>query len=123
MVSLLSISELRAAAHAGRVAARVHGQIYSLTQKETQQKKPFYELILADAETRFVLRAWNDAPNFKLCAELKQGAFLEALFIKTFALKLVPEGPYTLAARMGLRAEDELRWENLEPTDLSVEGG
>jgi 3'-5' exoribonuclease len=59
------------------VAARVHGQIYSLTQKETQQKKPFYELILADAETRFVLRAWNDAPNFKLCAELKQGAFLE----------------------------------------------
>jgi 3'-5' exoribonuclease len=77
MVSLLSISELRVATQAGRTAARVHGQIYSLTQKETQQKKPYYELILADAETRFVLRAWNDSPNFKQCAEQEQGAFLE----------------------------------------------
>jgi 3'-5' exoribonuclease len=77
MVPLLSISELRAAAQGGRTAARVHGQIYSLLQKETQQRKPYWELILADAETRFVLRAWNDSPNFKLCAEFAQGAFLE----------------------------------------------
>ena len=77
MVHLLSITELRAAAQAGRTAARVHGQIYSLLQKETQQRKPFWELILADAETRFVLRAWNDSPNFKQCAEFAQGAFLE----------------------------------------------
>jgi len=77
MVSLLSISALRSASQSGRVAARVHGQIYSLLQKETQQRKPFWELILADAETRFVLRAWSDTPNFKQCAELTQGAFLE----------------------------------------------
>jgi 3'-5' exoribonuclease len=77
MVHLLSISELRAAAQSGRTAARVHGQIFSLLQKETQQRKPFWELILADAETRFVLRAWNDSPNFKLCADLAQGAFVE----------------------------------------------
>jgi 3'-5' exoribonuclease len=77
MVSLLSISALRTEAHTGRTAARVHGQIYSLLQKETQQRKPFWELILADAETRFVLRAWNDSPNFKQCADFKQGEFLE----------------------------------------------
>jgi len=77
MVSLLSITELRSAAQTGRTAARVHGQIYSLAQKETQQRKPYWELILADAETRFVLRAWNDSPNFKQCMELAQGGFLE----------------------------------------------
>lgn len=77
MVSLLSISELRHAAQAARTAARVHGQIYSLLQKETQQRKPFWELVLADAETRFVLRAWSDAPSFKQCTELAQGEFLE----------------------------------------------
>jgi len=77
MVHLLSITELRSAAQAGRTAARVHGQIYSLVQKETQQRKPYWELILADAETRFVLRAWNDSPTFKQCAELAQGSFLE----------------------------------------------
>jgi len=77
MVHLLSISELRAATQAGRTAARVHGQIYSLLQKETQQRKPYWELVLADAETRFVLRAWSDSPNFKQCVELAQGGFLE----------------------------------------------
>jgi 3'-5' exoribonuclease len=77
MVHLLSIAALRSAAQAGRTAARVHGQIYSLLQKETQQRKPYWELILADAETRFVLRAWNDAPVFKQCAELAQGDFVE----------------------------------------------
>jgi len=77
MVHLLSITELRAAAQEGRTAARVHGQIYSLAQKETQQRKPYWELVLADAETRFVLRAWNDSPNFKQCAEMAQGAFVE----------------------------------------------
>ena len=77
MVSLLSIADLRKASQAGRTAARVHGQVYSLLQKETQQRKPFWELILADAETRFVLRAWSDSPNFKQCAELTQGVFVE----------------------------------------------
>ena len=60
-----------------------------------------------------ILRFFSHAP--------KQGAFLEALFAKTFALKLVPEGPYTLAARIGLRAEQEQRWEALEPTQLAAE--
>jgi len=77
MVSLLSIAELRTATQTGRTAARVHGQIYSLVQKETQQRKPYWELVLADAETRFVLRAWSDSPNFKQCMDLEQGGFVE----------------------------------------------
>jgi 3'-5' exoribonuclease len=77
MVHLLSITELRAATQAGRTAARVHGQIYSLLQKETQQRKPYWELVLADAEARLVLRAWSDSPAFKQCMELAQGSFLE----------------------------------------------
>ncbi|HEX4084426.1 MAG TPA: HD domain-containing protein [Chthoniobacteraceae bacterium] len=77
MVHLLSINALRAAAQASRTSARVHGQIYSLVQKETQQRKPYWEMVLADAETRFTLRAWNDSPTFRQCAELAQGGFVE----------------------------------------------
>lgn len=77
MVRLLSITELRKEAQGGRIAARVHGQISSLLQKETQQRKPFWEMILADAEAKFVLRAWSDSPSFKQCAENAQGTFLE----------------------------------------------
>jgi 3'-5' exoribonuclease len=77
MVSLLSIAELRTATQGTRVAARVHGQIYSLLQKETQQKKPYWEVVLADAEARFTLRAWSDSPSFKQCASLATGGFLE----------------------------------------------
>jgi recombination associated protein RdgC len=52
----------------------------------------------------------------------KPGALLEALFAKTFGLKLVPEGPYTLAARIGLGPAQETFWDSIEPTDLAVEG-
>ena len=40
------------------------------------------------------------------------------LFHKTFGLKLVPEAPYTLAARLGLDEERERAWDQLEPTSL-----
>ncbi len=50
----------------------------------------------------------------------KQGALMEGLFTKTFGLKLIPEGPYTLAARLGLSKADEKVWDDLEPTVLGV---
>ena len=40
------------------------------------------------------------------------------LFHKTFGLKLLPEAPYTLAARLGLDPTQEAAWEALEPTAL-----
>jgi hypothetical protein len=44
------------------------------------------------------------------------------LFTKTFGLKLVPEAPYTLAARIGLAKAQEKAWEALEPTLLTRAG-
>jgi recombination associated protein RdgC len=41
------------------------------------------------------------------------------LFTRTFKLKLVPEAPYTLAARLGLGKAQEAAWIAAEPTDLS----
>jgi recombination associated protein RdgC len=43
------------------------------------------------------------------------------VFDKTFHLKLLPEAPYTLAARTGVLtlAEREAAWDALEPTDLT----
>jgi hypothetical protein len=48
----------------------------------------------------------------------KPGALMAELFEKTFALKLVPESPYTLAARLGLSKAEEKAWEDLERTSL-----
>ena len=45
---------------------------------------------------------------------------MEGLFTKTFGLRLIPEGPYTLAARLGLSKADEKIWDDLEPTVLGV---
>ena len=41
------------------------------------------------------------------------------LFTKTFGLKLVPEAPFTLAARLGLSEEQQRAWDALEPTFLT----
>jgi len=45
----------------------------------------------------------------------KPTAAMTDLFGKTFGLKLVPEAPYTLAARLGLTKAQEKTWESLEP--------
>ncbi len=73
----LTITELRRAAMEGRIEAKIHAQIETLTHKETSQQKPFWELNLADAEAKLKLRAWSDSPNYKQCAELDTGGFLE----------------------------------------------
>lgn len=50
-------------------------------------------------------------------------ATLIDLFQKTFAgLKLVPEAPYTLAARLGLSEAEAEAWDRLEPTALAGAG-
>ena len=51
-------------------------------------------------------------------ASPKQGALLAELFTKTFALKLVPETPYTLASRLGLTKAEDKAWEEIEPTSF-----
>jgi recombination associated protein RdgC len=44
------------------------------------------------------------------------------LFEKTFGVKLVPEAPYTLAARLGLSKAEDQAWTKLEPTQLMAAG-
>lgn len=48
---------------------------------------------------------------------------MQDLFTRTFGLKLVPEAPYTLAARLGLTKAQEEAWQKLEPTSLATEEG
>ena len=76
-MELLSIAELKRLAQSGRLEAAVHGQVEMIAKKETRDQKPFWELILADAEAKLTLRAWSDSPNFGQCADLEKGAFLE----------------------------------------------
>ena len=51
----------------------------------------------------------------------KAGAQMMEIFTKTFGLRLVPEAPYTLAARLGLSKAQESAWEGLEATLLEKE--
>lgn len=53
----------------------------------------------------------------------KPGAAMSELFQKSFGLKLVPESPYTLAARLGLDGDEESAWNELEATCLAEERG
>jgi len=48
---------------------------------------------------------------------------MQELFTKTFGLKLLPEAPYTLAARLGLDKRAEQAWESLEVTQLIAAAG
>ena len=51
----------------------------------------------------------------------KAGAQMMEIFTKTFGLRLVPEAPYTLAARLGLSKAQESTWEELEMILLEKE--
>ena len=44
-----------------------------------------------------------------------RGAMMTELFTKTFGLKLVPEAPYTLAARLGMSKAQETHWQDPSP--------
>jgi 3'-5' exoribonuclease len=76
-VELLTIANLKRAALANRVEARVHAQVEALTRKETKDGKPYWELIAADAEAKITLRAWSDGPAFAVCEQLAPGGFVE----------------------------------------------
>ncbi len=51
----------------------------------------------------------------------KPAAAMMELFKKTFGLELIPESPYTAAARIGLDKEQEKAWNDLEMTYLGSE--
>ncbi len=77
LVPRFTISTLKQATPHGRVDAQVHVQIDSIHKKDTREGKPFWEVIVVDAEGRMTLRAWSDGPAFPLCEGLSGGVFLE----------------------------------------------
>ncbi|RYD76716.1 MAG: HD domain-containing protein, partial [Verrucomicrobiaceae bacterium] len=77
LVQTLTINTVKSRAVQGRIEACVHGQVEALTRKETKDGKPFYELILADAEGKLTLRAWSDSPSFSACEQMRPGQFIE----------------------------------------------
>ena len=74
--------------------------------------------------TRSIDLSWSLDENlvrFFSHAEKPSGAMME-LFKKTFGLSLVPESPYTLAAKIALGdAESRAAWDSLEATVLLSE--
>jgi recombination associated protein RdgC len=73
--------------------------------------------------TRMVDVSWSmneGVVRFFSHAEKAAGNMSE-LFFRTFGLRLVPEAPYTLAARLGLSKAQESAWQNLELTVLAKE--
>ena len=73
----LTISQLKQAATANRIEATVHGQIDTLSRKDTREGKPFFEVVVADSEGKITLRAWSDAPAFEFCQRAATGTFVE----------------------------------------------
>jgi recombination associated protein RdgC len=73
--------------------------------------------------TRMVDVSWSmneGVVRFFSHAEKPAGNMIE-LFFRTFGLRLVPESPYTLAARLGLSKAQESAWQDLEVTLLAKE--
>jgi hypothetical protein len=95
-----------------RMSRRERAQLKELVSKKLRRQ-------LAPV-VRHVDVSWSLAQGmvrfFSLAA--KPALALSDLFTQTFGLKLVPEAPYTLAARLGLSREAEKAWQALEPTSF-----
>lgn len=76
-LDLLTISAIKKAALQGRVAARFHAQLETAVRKQTKDGKPYWEVMLVDAEAKLSLKAWSDSPAFLLCEQISRGELLE----------------------------------------------
>lgn len=102
-VEILTIATLKRLTLAeSRVEAEVSAQIESLNRKETRDGKPFYEVGFADAEAKFTLRAWSDAPVFATCERLLGNEFVAV------------HAEFTHSAQFGIEAR---RWSLRPLTD------
>jgi type IV secretory pathway VirB3-like protein len=70
----ISIQELRERVITGPVLTAVFAQIESITEKQTRDQKPYYELVLRDLVGVMTIRVWNDHPAFNFCSQVQPGA-------------------------------------------------
>jgi recombination associated protein RdgC len=99
-------------------------------EKITRREKSELKLMVAkklrrqvSAQTRSFDMSWSledGIVRFFSHAPKAAGRMTE-LFAKSFGLRLVPESPYSLAARIGLSKAEERRWQELEVTLLAEE--
>lgn len=99
-------------------------------EKLSRREKSELKLLVAkrlrrqvSAQTRVVDLSWSlddGVVRFFSHAPKAAGRMTE-LFTKTFGLRLVPESPYTLAARIGLSKAEERAWQDLEVVLLAEE--
>ena len=74
MTSPISIQELKTRVLTGSVVATVFGQVESITEKQTRDQKPYFELVVRDLVGSLTIRVWNDHPAFSFCGETVAGA-------------------------------------------------
>ena len=74
MTSPISIQELKTRVFNGSVATTVFGQVESITEKQTRDQKPYFELVIRDLVGSLTIRVWNDHPAFAFCTETVAGA-------------------------------------------------
>jgi len=70
----ISIQEIRERVITGPVVTAVFAQIESITEKQTRDLKPYYELVIRDLAGTLTIRVWNDHPAFNFCTGAQLGA-------------------------------------------------
>lgn len=73
----MTLTEIRRAAQASPVTARVHVQVDGAAAELTREQQPYCKLSLADACDRMTLRVWSDHPAYKACSALTNSDFIE----------------------------------------------
>ena len=99
-------------------------------EKLSRREKSEIKLLVAkklrkqvSAQTRMVDMSWSleDRIVRFFSHAQKPAGLMSELFEKTFSLKLTPESPYTLAARLGLSKTQKAAWADLEAIELATE--
>lgn len=98
-----------------RLTRREKGELKLLVGKRLRRQ--------TSPQTRGIDLSWslNDGIVRFFSHAPKAASRMTELFTKTFGLRLVPESPYALAARLGLKKTEERAWQDLEPTLLAEE--
>jgi 3'-5' exoribonuclease len=91
-MSIATIAELKESI--GQIGAALHCQVDSTLTKQTQEQKPFLEIVLRDATSSFTLRVWSDQPAYSFCTQLRPNSFIEI------------QGDFAMHPKYGLEARN-----------------
>ncbi len=94
-LDLLTIRQLKQVAEAQPQPYRIHAQVDTVTQKDTQQGKPYLEFKLTDGTESLTWRVFDGNPLFNDVVALKRGDWIEiaAQWIDTGKFGLEPKNP------------------------------